>query len=386
MFSCSDDDTSEVLTTLNIQLKAKEGFVVEDYSKFQIKLTEIKSGLEYNAKADKSGKISFEVPRGSYKAVAEDLVGGASTMYGSNNKFVLSEIQHSIIINVESIQSQLDKTFVLDELYFNGAKNGEFNSTYYEQYFTIRNISDRILYADGLSVGITADYNMIDTSDEFSEYLSRDTIVLSQIYTIPGNGRTYKIEPNESLVIALSAINHKEGGDKPKSIDLSGADFEIFVDYEYVQTVDNPDVPNLDVNYSVFQAFSWQYSGGSPMVLLRLDDLSDDYINQSKVKLGNPASMGMMKQDFLRIPTSSLIDGVETGTKDSFYDKVLPNFIDKSSIQVEGTGFGGGFDEQFIKRKEIIDNDGNKTVQDTNDSSKDFEIIVGGQKSYPKNK
>lgn len=377
--SCGDDDNNDgVLSQLTIEL-TNDGNL-NDYSLFHVTITELKTGIEFSGKANTKGIVVFEVPMGSYTIVSEDLIDGASTMIGRMDNYILSQSKATLQIKVEPLQNSLEKTFVLDELYFNGATNGSWNSTYYEQYFTIRNISDKALYADGLSFGVAGDYNALDNGDAMSKFLP-DDVIISQFYTIPGNGRTHKVSPNESLVIAFSAINHNENGDKPKSLNLSGADFEIYV--EGGMTPDNPDVPNVNVDYSVFQAFHWQYSGAAPLILFRLNEDAATFLSKNKVNLPNPASMGTMHQDFVKLPTRLIIDAVETGCVNEFYHKVLPLTVDKSTILINDE-FYGGFKEQFIQRKTITDGKGNSTVQDTNDSAKDFVINVGGQKNYPK--
>lgn len=377
VFSCDDDDEVK-LNELTVKITC--GKTITNYSTFHVILTELKTNQKHEKFCDENGHATFNLPAGAYNIVAENLVNGVSTFYGRNENYTLSEKSAAIDINVENITKALDQTFVLDELYFNGAKNGKYNYTMYEQYFTIRNISDRPLYADGLCFGVAGDHSCVEAFNEMSVFLP-DEIIISQFYTIPGNGTDHIIQPNKSLVIAFSAINHNENGDKPKSLDLSGADFEIYV--EGGMTVDNPEVPNVFVDYSVFEAFHWQYSGTTPMILFQLDENHKTFIANSKVNLCNPASIGTRKHDFLKLPKNLIIDAVETGCKEEFYRKVLPASIDKSNILVDAT-MCESFKEQFVKRKETLNTNGEKVVMDTNDSAKDFIVDVGGQKNYPK--
>lgn len=388
--SCSDDDEGAKLSELTVQLTSDN--TVNDYTKFQIKVTDLKSGKTTSLNADASGKAAFNLPLGSYNIVAEDNADGASTMYGHTENYMLSENAATVEIKLGSIINTMEKTFVLDELYFNGDKNGEYEYIYYESYLTITNVSDRPLYADGLSIAICGDYNSIEASDSdpMPQYLKKDSVVITQLYTIPGDGRTYKVEPGKSLVLAHTAINNKLDGNgnadpsKTNSIDLSGADFEFYVPYEYSMTTDNPEVPNMIVDYSMNQAFNWGYSGSTPIMLVRLDAGKKAEILANKVNLAIPASYGMMKMDHLLLPVSSIIDGVETGAADNLFRKVLPDRVDRGSVLISSGGFSGGFDGQFIKRKITIGTDGKSTVADTNNSTDDFEIIPHGQKSYPK--
>jgi len=379
MTSCSDDD-KETLCSLTVQLESDAN--VSDFSKFIVTISEMRSGTEYTAQANASGKAVFaSLPLGTYNIVAEDLVDGASTMYGHTESVVLAAESATETVKVSSLFNSMEKTFVLDELYFNGDKNGAWSYIYYESYMTIRNISDKPLYADGLSIAICGNYNSVEEENEMTDYLNKDTIVISQLYTIPGDGRTYRVEPGESLVLAQSAINHKTDESKTNSIDLSGADLEFYVPYEYAMTTDNPEVTNMIVDWSASQAFNWGYNGQTPIVLCRLSEAEREQIVNNRVELKMPMAYGNIMLEYLLLPKSKVVDGVETGTVDNLMRKVLPDAVDRSSILVN-TAYG--FDGQFIQRKRVVEN-GIEKVQDTNDSSNDFEVIEHGQKSYPKN-
>lgn len=380
-FCSCDDDDEVVLEQLSVRLISQEK--IDDFSAFEILLTDLKSGQSYGQKSDKGGNAVFSVPLGSYNIEAECLDNGATVFYGRKDNVVFSG-NFTVEIPVVSATDAFDKSFVLDELYFNCNKNGEYDYTFYEQYFTIRNISDRPLFADGLSFGITGDFNTTEETSKMQKLLP-ETVVLSQFYTIPGNGRTHKVNPGESIVIAMSAINHNEGGDKPNSLDLSGADFEIYV--PGAMTADNPEVENVIVDFSTYQAFSWQYSGATPMVLFRLpeNESAGSFIAANKEKFVNPNSYGTMEQDYVKLPSKYIIDGVETGVDGEMYHKTLPATVDLNAFLIPGNGVsGGGFSGYFVRRKRIQTEEGYATVQDTNSGKDDFEMIEGGASNYPR--
>ena len=375
LVSC-DKSEEETLCQLTVQLTSDTEEI--PLAGFDIKVKDLKSGtLMEPQKSTEKGIAVFNVAKGQYDITAEFFEGEDCLYYGSQENLTVSS-STTATIKVLPLKKPSTKTFVLDELYFNGNNNGGYDNTYYEQYFTIRNVSDRALYADGLSFGITGDFNSMEELNKMHDLLP-DVVVLSQMYTLPGDGTTYKVEPGESLVIAFSAVNHKEGGEKPNSLDLSGADFEIYI--QGAMTADNPEVPNVIVNFSTFQAFQWQYSGASPILLFRLDEDAASFIEKNKEVFPNPASMGMMDQDFIKLPSKYIIDAVETSVADNLYHKVLPTEIDKSSIAIPGTGMlGDGFYGHFVQRKAAAEG----YVLDTNDSANDFELITGGAKNYPK--
>jgi len=382
--SCTEDE-DEPLGTLTVTLASDE--TVGDYTLFSVTATELKSGKDYTQAASAAGKTVFTLPLGAYNIVVEDKIDGTSSMYGALQNVTLGAAGASVEVRLTKISTSLEKSFVLNELYFNGDSNGDWDYIYYESYLTITNVSDQTLYADGLSIAICGDYNSVasDGNDPMPQYLKRDSVVITQLYTIPGKGRTYKVEPGASLVLAHSAINHKLDADgredaaKPNSIDLSGADFEFYVPYEYAMTTDNPEVPNMIVDYAMNQAFNWGYNGQTPIMLVHLNNADKERVLRNKVNLAIPYGYSSMMLDHLVLPASCIIDGVETGGVDNMVRKVLPTNIDRGSVLVNSFM---GFDGQFVRRKQTTSG-GKTTVIDTNNSSDDFEIVAHGQKSYP---
>lgn len=375
--SCSRNETNRHLCNLSVKIERLDKDL--DLKSFQITLNELKSGLVFVEQADERGLAVFEIPMGSYRIIAEDLVDGAITRSGEVGNFVMNESDLSLRIAVDRVVTPNSNTFKLDELYFNGAK-GTDSYKADDQYFTIKNVSDKALYVDGLSFGITGDINSLQLHDDMSQFLPHD-IILSQVYTIPGTGRDFKVEPNESFVVALSAIDHSKVTSSSRGLDLSGADLEIYI--RGAMTEDNPDIPNAVVNYTLFNQFNWLHSGSTPLVLFWLDDKLEDIIEQNRVRLRSPGSRNSDLQTYIKIPTNCVIDAVETGLKDQFYHKVIPNELDRGAILVEGSSYSN-FREQFIKRRIVLNKKGEETIQDSNNSTEDFIVQVGGQKSYPK--
>lgn len=376
-FSCSKDD-QEQLSTLSVQIEGVAETTL--YSKFQVKITEQKSGSVTTAKPNEKGIATFTLPQGNYKITADDAENGVSTMFGTVENYTLNQSSAEIKITVKPIFEALAKTFVLDELFFNCSSNGEYDRNYYEEYFTIENISDRPLYADGLSVAIAAEPNNSEAG-EMNQYLEKEEIVISQLYTIPGNGREHVVEPGQSIVVAHSAIDHTEGGKKPKARNLTGANFEIFVPHQYAMTVDNPDVDNLIVNFSTFQAFSWGYGGGVSIMLVKMKEDATEYCNKHKVQLNNPNSFMTRKQDYVILPINTIVDGVEIGAKGQLVHKALPTNIDRGAVLIDDTpGMMGGFKSLFVQRKTAEKG----YLQDTNNSTEDFIVVPDGQKNYIK--
>ena len=378
LFSCSEDEV-EQLCVLSIQIEGVNEASM--YTKFQVKLTEQKSGAITKAAVNDKGVATATLPLGTYKITAEDAENGACTMYGAIDNFTLSQKNADLKLVVKPILETLDKTFVLDELFFNCSSNdGAYDRNYYEEYLSIKNISNQPLYADGLSVAIAADPNDSEAG-EMAEYLKKDKIVISQLYTIPGKGREHLVQPGQSIVIAHSAVDHSEGGKKAKARNLTGANFELFVPHQYAMTVDNPEVDNMIVNFSTFQAFQWGYGGGISIMLVKTKEDATQYCNENKVAMINPNAYTTKKQDYVVLPTNTIIDGVEIGAKGSLVHTALPNNIDRGAVLIDDTpGMMGGFKGLFVQRKTAEKG----YLQDTNNSTDDFVVIANGQKNYIK--
>lgn len=288
-------------------------------------------------------------------------------------------------------------SFVFDEIYFSGdAGLDGSRRVFNDQYFTICNNSSETLYADGLCIGITAGYTYLPSQSvrkHFPKY-----VIASQVYSIPGSGYDVPVAPGESLVIARSARNHRAESPDPSNFvynpDLSGADFEIYVPHKYSATRDNPQVPDLIVHHTAFEAFQWLFDGGSPIFLFRVSS-PESFVEKNKVTFENPMWTNVAPKRLrylkgVKVPQSLIIDVVETRLDDKSYPfRTLfapsvaksPTFVlPDNRNQVEG----GGLQGFFLHRKDVVTSDGRKIKKDSNKSGNDFELILHGQKSYPR--
>lgn len=76
--SCSNDDDVAQLSTLTIQLTSENP--IDDYSSFQLNITDLKSGSVTTAEVNAAGTAVVTLPLGSYNISAENPVDGASSM------------------------------------------------------------------------------------------------------------------------------------------------------------------------------------------------------------------------------------------------------------------------------------------------------------------
>ncbi len=373
------DKEEETIDPMTIQITTAEGAPLQGYD---VVLIELRTDSKYSGKTDAQGQVVLELPKGHYNALAELKDENGVLRASGHLENITITGGATLEIPVETIEGAPRETFLLDKLYFNCSKAGEWQKAMYEEFLTITNASDAPAYCDGLSIAVCADHNTIETPGPMAAYLPNQ-IVVSQIYTIPGSGTEHLVKAGESIVIAHSAIDHRPGGmmgAQPQARDLSGADFEIYVPHEYSMTVDNPEVSNMVVDYSQFQAFQWGYIGYAPMLLLRTEGDLKSYIEQNKKEFDLPGGSSM-KGFFIPIPTAWVLDGVESSANPLFFRKVLPDAVDRGRIAVKGENeMMDGFNGELVQRKR----DASGKLIDTNNSSNDFEVAPIGNLHYPK--
>ena len=256
--------------------------------------------------------------------------------------------------------------FVIKELYTSGSRTPAGKSYGADKFVEIYNNSDKILYSDGLCFGAVYP----TTTNKPTPYVDANGKLLDRIPVwsfvaiVPGSGQEHPIQPGESFVVALSGLNHKDDPNgNPNSIDLSHANWELYVDKGMYADV--PSVPNILMQ---------RITTGSAMVL----DISGQVSILFRLPEGDLQTIFTDTNNYLKVVGSSfncfmvhkswVIDGVENPKihSDGVY-KRLHDEIDVSYIQHRG-----GSEKVSIKRKvgEVIN--GRTIYKDTNNSAEDF--------------
>jgi hypothetical protein len=187
---------------------------------------------------------------------------------------------------------------VINEIYYSGVKTGV--TTYnFDQFVEIYNAGSTALYLDGLILARLAN-NM--------NYVHTNDIEVVYAYQFPGNGKQLPILPDEFMVIAQDAIDHRKIA--PLSIDLSNADWECF--NQLGNDIDgSTSVKNLSLVPGTTKNDFYLHSFADIVLLIKKNDNSD--IRQSGKSL--------------LFSISEVIDGVKYGDPANEY-KVIQTIID----------------------------------------------------------
>ena len=338
---------------------------------YVIKLTNIATGRTQSDTTDIIGEVTLNVEEGVYnvevsgqKTLTTNVVDGTSQQTYTQTVDIRGLLEKSLVkgsqiaLSVPLQIAQKGNGFVIQEIYFSGSTTPANGSYYQDQYIEIFNNSDSVLYADGLSI-VESNHLSGTAISEYTNY--PNDLIVGAIYTIPGDGKTYPVQPGKSIVIASLGINHKlANANSP--VDLSKADFEW---YDSGKDVDVPEVPNMIRNFCYSNTI-WvlHVKGYHAYAIFKAPGNYTDFITQNTVSVQTASGTSISR---IKIPNSLLYDGVELGAVGAIGSKSL-----SSSIDVSYTYCNASYNGKSVRRKVLKRENGRVILQDTNNSAKDF--------------
>jgi len=387
--SCEKESPEDFLGSISVQLVLKDGLGEISLNNVNLSLINTQDNVEKKLLSDPAGKAVFTgLPAGTYNLnVSEPREDGEYTLTGTANSIVVNMKQEtSVVLELDAKISNAD--LVIKEIYYAGA-NDKYVSMFKDQFVEIFNNSSETIYADSLYVGhLYPDKWNRTLPNPPSEMLDIENYAfLEWIYRIPGNGKQYPIEPSKSIIIAMNAINFKEGNPQAdQAVDNSGSDFETYaIPWLEAQgrsgnayfDFDNPDVPNVIPLFLVPPMDYFMIDTYSPaLVIFRKDEdfnESDLYTFSFVNKNGNDEEHILMK-----LPIESVIDGVEIMQNSTLGSmKKLPASVDESFTYLKADG-GSVYSGLSLRRKideSATNKFGRVVLQDLNNSFNDFEVI-----------
>ena len=374
--SCKNDDDviNSVVATRNLTLQLQKPDNVTDiqYGTITLTLTE----LNRNEKVERvftnlsQNELTLPLLMGSYEVHI-----AATVTYTINGETVAGEMSAFVnkvdLLNNSSFPISLSikakgNDFIIEEIFFAGTATPEGKQYFGDQYIKLYNPTDRVLYADGL---VLADSEFLTvTKIDYTPNIMAEAFTAGSMVQIPGTGTQYPVQPGKSIVIAEQGINHKENN--PNSIDLSKADFESFYPPK-VKDVDGVGVTN---NINLYGVFIINNRGNRSYVIARFPEgtatstLQYNYEYQTEIKI--------MKRQALKIPNEWIVDAVNLSTKEGFEWIVTAPSLDAGYTYVTNAEGDASRYGKSVRRKVLSQNNGKTVFKDTNNSTKDFEILT----------
>ena len=274
--------------------------------------------------------------------------------------------------------------FVLAEIFFAGTETPEGKRYIGDKYFVIFNNSADTLSADGLIL-LEADLNSVQKYDLGDHDFRDKYFAVDAMYRVPGDGNTYRVAPGQALLIADNAMDHTAAN--INSFDLSTADFEWYdVSSSAGATdVDNPDVPNLDKLYCYTQTIWVPHNQGHKSFgLARFPEgmtseqyfATDSFYVKYDYEIVTAAGTFSQSRKSYMIPNEWMVDGVNLAPLETFQWLTMSDKIDAGYTYVAPTGSDVTRFGKAVRRKTKALLNGRRLLQDTNNSTDDFDPAV----------
>lgn len=369
--SCSNDDDIPV-TTLTVSVTLPEIMgdeVLPD--ELTVTVTNVTTGSAKTETTLADGTASLIVEEGVYNITVsgEKIYSITAGTEDFEQTVTLNGILENKSITGTELTMEIDlfislasSGWIFKELYFTGSQTPAGSSYYKDKFFEIYNNTDQVLYADGISIG-ESDHTTSSETNDWSAIID-EAFVTQVIYTIPGSGTDYPVQPGASIVFTDVAIDHTTVNSN--SFDLSGADFEWYDDHKL--DVDIPEVTNLTKYFSSSLTIWTPHNRGfKSYVIFRPEGTMDEFMTENKVTRTAPNGSTLTRY---KIPNSLILDAVELGTPSEFMSKAL-----SSSLDVSYTHCGDGDAARFgkcVRRKVQSVVNGRIIYMDTNNSAADF--------------
>lgn len=272
-------------------------------------------------------------------------------------------------------ETRVADDFVIEEIFFAGTLQPSGNQYYGDDYVKIYNNTDHVLYADGL----TLLESKFVTTEKFDYYpdIMNECMSVQALYTIPGSGTDHPVKPGESLLIADTGIDHRVAN--PNSFDLSNAQFEWY-DLSTQPAhldIDSPTVPNLDRWYCYTHSFFVLHNRGfRAWALARIPMEKDEYLRQNLYRYNYvvvvAAGTYPMSQQAYKVRNEWIVDAVNCSVEAMRVWNVTDASLDCGWTHCGNMDHDRTRYFHSVRRKMLYVRDGRAVLQDTNNSTEDF--------------
>ena len=377
--ACSSDDDPFVVEngTVTIEMPINVSQVV--LNSFEGTVTNVQSGeVTRLASPVKSGEnYVITIPsltEGKYNIAAKgnisfvkDGVAGSTDFEVSSSDVALNEQQTAVKLVVSSFKAE--GGFVISEICTTGTLTPQNKNYNNDAYFIITNNSDVVLYADSIVLVESQFQSSSSGQNPWSPDVRPYAIPAGAVFMIPGNGKSHPVQPGQSFVIANNAMDHRTANEN--SYDLTGADFEVYLDNAGNSMDTDYDTPNLEYIWCYTQTI-WipSIQQNRSYAIARMKENKETFLaNHSETPTYTAASGKLMESKQVQIPNEWVLDAVNMGTGDDFGWFVISETLDAGWVAGRANSKDTTQRGTAVKRKK----DSAGKYIDTNNSTNDME-------------
>lgn len=379
LFSCNSFDAVEgvkdvdpISVAVNVASNVPG---IASFEGFTLIFKDVKYGTEYKkVLASDKDTITGLLP-GIYQI---DISGKA--MDENNDTYLLSDnkVNFPLVTDgalLEFIVNGLrESNLLFKEIYFAGSKT-PLNTNYFrDQYYEVYNNSeDQVIYLDGVYFANLAPSTATTKLPLWPESDGDRYAYAERVWKFPGSGTDYPLLPGESVIISQFAANHQLPQYNPNCpVDCSPSEFEF-----NMNNPNFPDQPAVDMVHVFYNGLSVMGSipqylvsvfGGAYVLFKPLGDEEYDPVNTDSLKTTDLSSTSTKL--YAKVPIRYVLDAVEAGHNETMLTaKRVPAALDLGMTYV-----GETYNSKGVTRKKTEERtDGTPILQDTNNSTEDFE-------------
>lgn len=375
--SCSDDDAPIVYYPVSLNITLPEEItdaeiLSEEYTFVNVSTNQVKTF---------TNKSDIELVPGLYNITYTAQVrlsnGAESTMRAMKQNVEIRSGENNIELTAYNTIESDD--LIIAEV-FNTGTTTSAGAQIRDTYIKLYNNTDHVLYADGISF-FESDFSTAQKYT-YDPDIMDEAVVIRTLFTVPGNGTQFPVQPGEYFLIADRANNNKLTNDL--SFDLTHADVEWY-DVSNVasqQDTDNPDVPNMDKIYSYSNSITILDQGQRAIGIARVSNpetFTTDNVYKATYELTIPATGAVltMNKNGYYIPNNEVIDVVNIALRDNYAWNVTSPALDCGWTWVATSSSDKTRFFHSVRRKMLYVNEaGNPVLKDTNNSTEDFNAFV----------
>lgn len=375
--SCSDDDAPIVYYPVSLNITLPEEItdaeiLSEEYTFVNVSTNQVKTF---------TNKSDIELVPGLYNITYTAQVrlsnGAESTMRAMKQNVEIRSGENNIELTAYNTIESDD--LIIAEV-FNTGTTSSTGTQIRDTYIKLYNNTDHVLYADGISF-FESDFSTAQKYT-YDPDIMDEAVVIRTLFTVPGNGTQFPVQPGEYFLIADRANNNKLTNDL--SFDLTHADVEWYDESSSAsnQDTDNPDVPNMDKIYSYSQSITILDQGQRAIGIARVSNpetFTTDNVYKATFEITIPSTGAVITSNKTGyyIPNNEVIDVVNISFRDNYVWNVTSPALDCGWTWVATNSSDKTRFFHSVRRKMLYVNEaGNPVLKDTNNSTEDFNAFV----------
>jgi hypothetical protein len=371
------------LVSAAIKIELSGGSLANSYAEgLVVRFINTDENITIEAPANAAGVARAEVMPGNYNISVVGSVQIESTKWllngAKNGLGFIEDVSDSELSSSKDLTLDIfpvpEGSLCFKELFYAGSPaTPESPGSYFRnQFYEIFNNGTEVKYLDMICLAqlypllATATPPQWPAEDGVNQF-----VYASAVWQFPGDGDDYPLAPGESVILAQEGADHTKN--KANALmDNSKVEWETWTGNAQRQNADVPDFKYVYFQY--LNTMQWLTTvGGSAFVLYNPGRELTYNDTEYWVKGTTLQSYVGSSSLYAKIPAEQIIDGIEcVGSEADLNKKRVPGFIDAGAAWVGATYNNLGVARKIIGSRE----DGTPILQDTNDSTSDFEAVT----------